>query len=274
MKKNDVIGFGAVLVAIVVSVAVTLVSFRLSGSTGAVFYTIPLAVSIVIIPLGILRKIRQAQVDSARKNVPEFLRDLSDYTMYGTPLADAVIKVSTNDYGSLTPEVTALARGVKSGRPVEEALSDFGRSLRIADLERIGIILKKAGESGSNTSDVISMISHFTSQLQLLREDRIGEMRNYNLILMISYAVFFIVILLVDLRFFHTISVSSSGGLALQSVGSRALERIFDIGIYAEAVGIGIIIGMIKDRNPVSGFLEMGAMLLISSLIIAIAGVV
>ncbi len=52
------------------------------------------------------------------------------------------------------------------------------------------------------------------------------------------------------------------------------LEKIFDVGIYVEAVGIGVTIGMVKDRNPLSGMLEMGFMIIISAIVIAIAGVI
>ncbi len=274
MRRETVISVLSISVAFLIAALVTVISLRMGRNDSILLFSIPFAASIVLIPAGVLRKMRLSQMDSARKNLPEFLRDLSDYTMYGVPLSDAVVMVSANDYGSLSPEIKDLARKVKGGEPVEEAMENFGQSIGIMDLQRIGVILRKAGESGSNTADVISLISNFTSQLQLLREERVAEMRNYNLILMVSFAVFFIVILIIDLQFFHAIKLSSTGAFAFHSTGATVLERIFDIGIYVEAAGIGAIIGMVKNRNPSSGFLEMGSMLLISSLVLAVAGVI
>ncbi len=274
MKRETTISVASISVALLIAVAITLISVHIERNDSILLFSIPFAASIVLIPAGVIRKMRLSQIESARKNLPEFLRDLSEYTMYGVPLADAVVRVSVNNYGSLGPEIKDLARKVKGGTPVEEALENFGRSIGIMDLQRIGVILRKAGESGSNTADVISLISNFTSQLQLLREERIAEMRNYNLILMVSFAVFFIVILIIDLQFFHAIKLSTTGSFAFHSTGATILERIFDVGIYVEAAGIGVIIGMVKNRNPSSGFLEMGSMLLVSSLVMAIAGVI
>lgn len=274
MRRNDLISAVSIAAALLVAILFTAISARFERTSDVLYFTLPLAASIVLIPAGTIRHFRLGQIRNARKNLPEFLRDLSEYTLYGVPLAEAVRMVSANDYGSLTPEVRRLARSIKAGIPVEEALKSFGDGIGVRDIQRIGVILRKAGESGSNTSDVISMISHFSSQLELLNEERDAVMKNYSLILIISYAVFFIVIMIIDVRFFEAIRLSSTGSLAFHSSGASVLERIFDVGIYIEAVGIGITIGIVKDRNPLSGTLEMGFMILVSSIIIALVGAI
>ncbi len=274
MRRANLVSAISIAAALIVAILFTLISARFERTSGVLYFTIPFAASIVLIPAGVVRHFRLAQIHSARKNLPEFLRDLSEYTLYGVPLAEAVLMVSGNDYGSLNSEVRKLARKIRAGIPVEEALEHFGDSIGVRDIQRVGVILKKAGESGSNTSDVISMISHFSSQLELLNEEREAVMKNYSLILIISYAVFFIVIMIIDVRFFEAIRLNSTGSLAFHSSGASVLKRIFDVGIYIEAVGIGITIGIVKDRNPLSGTLEMGFMILVSSLVIALVGAI
>lgn len=236
------------------------------------FFIIPVFASIIMIPTGILRKMRTAKIAEARKRVSDFLRDLSEYTMYGTPLSEAVMLVSRNSYGPLDDDVGELASSVSLGTPVEEALRHFGNSLGDPEIERFGVILQKSGESGSNTSDVISLISQFSSQMQLLTEERDSEMRNYNLVLMISFAVFLLVMIVIDVRFFNLIGGGVSSGLLIHSSGSEVLKKIFAAGIFSEAVGIGFIIGLIRDRNVMTGFLETGSMMLISAIILLITG--
>ncbi|MCL4340599.1 MAG: type II secretion system F family protein [Candidatus Thermoplasmatota archaeon] len=274
MRRENLIAAVSIAGAFVVAILFTAISARFERTSDVLYFTLPFAVSLILIPAGTIRHFRLSQIRSARRNLPEFLRDLSEYTLYGVPLSEAVRMVSTNDYGSLNPEIRKLARSIKSGIPVEEALETFGNEIGVKDIQRIGVILRKAGESGSNTADVISMISHFSSQLELLNEEREAVMKNYSLILIISYAVFFIVIMIIDVRFFEAIRLSSTGSLAFHSSGASILERIFDIGIYVEAVGIGVTIGIVKDRNPISGTLEMGFMILISSIIIALVGAI
>lgn len=260
------------LVAIAFVLLSVSILYRLDQSLGNPLFYVPIGISIFLIPPGIERRIRNSMIADARRRISDFLRDLSEYTMYGTPLSEAVLLISKNDYGALNEDVRNLVSSISIGTPVEEALRLFGSHLHDPEIERFGIILQKSGESGSNTSDVISLISRFSSQMQLLTDERNAEMKNYNLILMVSFAVFLFVMVIIDVRFFDSINISSSGGFLFQSAGSRLLKKIFDTGIYIEAFGIGMIIGLIRDRHLRTGFMETGGMLLVSAVILLISG--
>ncbi len=263
---------GSFMVAVLFVLLCITVFSRIDNYAGSSLFYVPAGIAIFMIPVGLQRRIRNSKIHDARKRISDFLRDLSEYTMYGTPLSEAVMLISSNDYGYLNNDVRELVSSISVGTPVEEALRTFGSSLKDPQIERFGIILQKSGESGSNTSDVISLVSRFSSQMQLLADERNAEMKNYNLILLISFAVFLFVMVIIDVRFFEAINITPSSGFLFQSAGSRLLKRIFDTGIYVEAFGIGIIIGLIRDRNIMSGFMETGAMLLVSSLILLLAG--
>ena len=262
--------FGIVSIAYF-SVSVLVIG-KVDANLGNLAFAVPVALAVFMVPTGFARRTRNSRIADARKRVSDFLRDLSEYTMYGTPLSEAVILVSRNDYGALNPEVRSLVSSVSVGTPVEEALRHFGDNLQDPEIQRFGIILQKSGESGSNTSDVIALVSRFSSQMQLLNDERNAEMKNYNLILMVSFAVFLIVMLVIDVRFFNAIHIQNTGGFLFQSAGAGVLKNIFNTGIYVEAAGIGFIIGLIKDRNLVTGFMETGAMLFVSAIILLIAG--
>ena len=263
---------GSLVLAILFALFSYTVLSRFNPSFQDRLFFIPVGIAIFMIPTGFVRRVRNSRISDARKRISDFLRDLSEYTMYGTPLSEAVMLVSKNNYGALNDDIRELVSSVSVGTPVEEALKHFGDSLGDAEIQRFGIILQKSGESGSNTSDVISLVSRFSSQMQLLTEERNAEMKNYNLILMVSFAVFLLVMVVIDVRFFDAIVIPSSSGLLFHSVGAGLLKQIFDTGIYVEALGIGLMIGLIKDRNIVTGFMETGAMLLVSSIILLLAG--
>ena len=274
MKSMHLTILGSLALSVAFGMIMSTIFSRVYPPSGSPYLYVPISVSIFMIPIGLNRRIINARLDDAERRVSDFLRDLSEFTMFGIPLSEAVMRVSSNNYGALNGDVRQLASSVSTGTPVEDALDQFGKVLDDPELQRIGIILRKAGESGSNTSDVIALVSQFTSQMQLLREERNSEMKNYNLILMISFAVFLFVMVVIDIRFFAEIKFASTQGLIFQSAGAKVLKRIFDIGIYVEAVGIGTIIGLVNDRNPVTGFVETGMMLLASSIILAFAGAI
>lgn len=244
---------------------------RLDAAFGSPLFYVPMLAAIFMIPFGLERRARTNRILDARKRTSDFLRDLSEYTMYGTPMSEAVMHISRNNYGALNEEVRNLVSSISVGTPVEEAMKHFGDALNDPEIQRFGIILQKSGESGSNTSDVISMVSRFSSQMQLLTDERNSEMKNYNLILMVSFAVFLLVIAVIDYKFF-SIDVTSSSGLLFHSAGANLLKTIFGVGIYIEAIGIGIIIGLVKNRHFTTGFMEMGSMLLVSAVLLLLVG--
>lgn len=272
MKPSELVFPGSLLSAGIFFLFSFMILSRIDPTVGNPLLYIPLSLAIFMIPVGLQRKIRLSRINDARKRVSDFLRDLSEYTMYGTPLSEAVMHVASNDYGYLNEDVRELVTSISVGTPVEEALRVFGSSLGDSQIERFGIILQKSGESGSNTSDVISLVARFSTQMHLLANERNAEMKNYNLVLMTAFAVFLFVMIIIDVRFFDAVNVSASAGFLFHSAGAGLLKKIFDTGIYVEAFGIGVIIGLVRDRNILSGFMETGAMLLASAIVLFVVG--
>ena len=234
-----------------------------------------ISVSIFLIPVGYLYDKKQSAIKDAERRLPDFLRDLSNYSIFGLPMAEAIKMTANNDYGHLSPEVRDLENKISVGLPVDEALGTFGNKTGSADIRRVGRIIKKASESGNNTYDVVTLISDFNAQMALMRDTRRSEMQNYILILLIALGVFIFVILIIDIGFFPRIKSTSFGALGLPgSTNLRpTIERIFNIGIYVQGVGIGAIAGLLRDGRIRSGLFIMGSILLVSAIILIGSGV-
>lgn len=237
--------------------------------------SIAISVSIFLIPVGYLFNKKQNAIKDAERRLPDFLRDLSNYSIFGLPMAEAIKMTASNDYGHLSPEIRDLENKISVGLPVDEALGTFGDKTGSADIRRVGRIIRKASESGNNTYDVVTLISDFNAQMALMRDTRRAEMQNYILVLLIALGVFIFVILIIDIGFFPKIKSTTFGSLGLPgSTNLRpVIERIFDAGIYVQGVGIGAISGLLKDGRMRSGVFMIGAILLVSALILIGAGV-
>ncbi len=237
--------------------------------------SIAISVSIFLIPVGYLFNKKQNAIKDAERRLPDFLRDLSNYSIFGLPMAEAIKMTASNDYGHLSPEIRDLENKISVGLPVDEALGTFGDKTGSADIRRVGRIIRKASESGNNTYDVVTLISDFNAQMALMRDTRRAEMQNYILVLLIALGVFIFVILIIDIGFFPKIKSTTFGSLGLPgSTNLRpVIERIFDAGIYVQGVGIGAISGLLKDGRMRSGIFMIGAILLVSALILIGAGV-
>ena len=237
--------------------------------------TFAILASIFLIPVGYVYDKQQGSIKDAERRLPDFLRDLSNYSIFGLPMAEAIKMTASNDYGHLSPEIRDLENKISVGLPVDEALETFGEKTGSADIRRVGRIIRKASESGNNTYDVVTLISDFNAQMALMRDTRRSEMQNYIMVLLIALGVFIFVILIIDIGFFPQIKSTNLGSLGLPgSTNLRpVIERIFDGGIYVQGVGIGAISGLLRDGRMRSGMLITGAILLVSALILIGAGV-
>lgn len=242
----------------------------------------PLTVSsisliIIFLPFGLADFAEVKRKEEAERRLPDFLRDLAGHTNFGTPMSEAILRSAEVNYGPLSEEVNQIAGMIRLGIPVETALDDFGKRLKSETIIRVGKIIRKASESGSNTSDVISLISSFTTQTYLMRESRFADMRSYSTTMAVSFGVFLFVIIMLDLFFFPQIAGQSLGGsgstLNIKSSSFGLIERIFSAGIIIQSVASGLISGVFRDGRLVSGSLVSGILVFISMVVLLIVGV-
>ncbi len=236
-----------------------------------------IALIIMFLPFGLADFAEVKRREEAERRLPDFLRDLAGHTNFGTPMSEAILRSSEVNYGPLSEEVNQIAGMIRLGIPVETALDDFGKRLKSETIIRVGKIIKKASESGSNTSDVISLISSFTTQTYLMRESRFADMRSYSTTMAVSFGVFLFVIIMLDLFFFPQIAGQSLGGsgstLNIKATSFGLIERIFSAGIIIQSVASGLISGVFRDGRLVSGSLVSGILVFLSMVVLLIVGV-
>ncbi len=228
---------------------------------------------ILFLPYGYFDNMEMKSVYDAERRVPDFLRDIAEYTTFGMPISAAIVRASSGEYGSLTGEIRRVASMISWGISVEEALKDFGKSIGSDNVIRAGKIIVKAAESGSNISDVMTMVSDFYSQMHLLRNSRFAEMKNYTMVMMISYGVFLFVMITLEVDFLPKIGV---GGFSLGS-GSAAssiagVKEAFNMGLVVQGAGTGIISGVLRDGRLSSGIMLAGIMLTVSLVVLQLIG--
>jgi flagellar protein FlaJ len=258
--------------AVLISAFLFFVGGRLDPSLKSLYFIIPVFLSLLMIPLGYRRTRKRNMIRNTESRLHDLLRDLSDYIMFGLPLSEAFRRIATNNYGPLKEEVLAVISRLDSGQPVENALEQFGTLSGSTNALRVGNLLKESSKAGSNSSDVVLLLSDFMSQMEIFRIQNDNERKNYDLILVISYAVFLIVILIIEVSFFNRIKISSGSSIFLSHPDVQTIKDSLNLGMYAEAFGMGCIMGTVRDKNPASGFMEGGFMILITAMLLAILG--
>ncbi|MCL4452356.1 MAG: type II secretion system F family protein [Candidatus Thermoplasmatota archaeon] len=232
--------------------------------------------AVISIPYGYFDEREIKRVYEAERRISDFLRDIAEYTTFGMPISESIVRASSSDYGSLSEEVKRVAALISWGVPVEDAMVDFGKKFHSQDIERAGTIIIRAAESGSNISDVMGMVSEFTSQMQLLRNAKFSEMKNYTAVMMISFGVFLFVILVLDLDFLPQLGTSTgASGLGfLNGANVDAIKNVFNIGMIMQGGGSGILSGVLRDGRVASGFFLAGILVLVSLVILLGVGAI
>ncbi len=232
--------------------------------------------AVIAIPYGYFDERDIKRVYEAERRISDFLRDIAEYTTFGMPISESIVRASQADYGALSDEVKRVAALISWGVPVEDAMTDFGKKFNSQDIERAGTIITRAAESGSNISDVMGMVSEFTSQMQLLRNAKFSEMKNYTMVMMISFGVFLFVILVLDIDFLPQLG-STHGGSGFGILGGanvNSIKEIFNIGMIIQGGGSGILSGVLRDGRISSGFFLAGVLVLVSVVILLAIGAI
>lgn len=234
-----------------------------------------IALAVPMLAYGSMDYMEIQRIYGAERKLPDLLRDLSNYASFGIPLSEAFQRIGTNTYGVLTAGVRRVSSLVTAGVDFDKAIKELGSGIKSSRIAMASKILQKSNESGSNTADVIWILSEFTTRSELLRGSRIGDMKNYNLVMIMSFAVFLFVILFLDLRFLHVMFEHSvtTGSFVAGNLSSKTIEDAFSIGVIVQAIAIGMISGVLRDVRITSGLLLSGILVTVTTLIFSVAGV-
>lgn len=271
---------GALIISLIISAAilvsdVTIMKGNGHGMKEVNLFIISVSLFIPMVSYGAFDYVEFQRNYSAERRLPDLLRDLSNYTSFGVPLSEAFQRINRNTYGMLTSGVRRVSSLLSAGVIFEEAISHLGHGLQSSRIAMVSKILQKSNESGSNTSDVVWILSDFTSRSELLRESRAGEMKNYDLVMIISFAVFVFVIIFLDIRFIDTMlrNTTSSGSFINSQLSGLDIERAFSVGVIVQALAIGMISGILRDVRMRSGVLLAGILLAVTTAVFVITGV-
>ncbi|MEM0155963.1 MAG: type II secretion system F family protein [Thermoplasmataceae archaeon] len=206
------------------------------------------------------------------RRLPDLLRDIAEYANFGLPVSQSIVKAGGNDYGRISEIVRNMAKKISSGVPVEEAIESEEKNLKSKAIKRALIVLRKATQSGNNISEVLRLVSEFSGEMEVIREGRISEMKNFVLVMYVAFAVFFFVVIIIDIEFLGKISHGSFTTLGIASVA--LIKIIFSIGILVQGGSTGFMSGILRDGSIGTGSFLAGVTLLLSVVILAIFGVI
>ena len=222
--------------------------------------------------------------EAVEKRIPDFLRDVAEAGRFGMTLADAIVVASTGRYGKLTPEIKKMAAQIQWGVTASEALRLFAERMDTALVNRVVASVIKSSDAGGSVADVLTMVAHDTHEEQLMQAEREIEMSTYLAVIYISYFVFLVTIIILNVTFLPKIRIAGmavarsaeAAGLGSSSVGGMSLdvgiipqiEVAFFLASMIHAVGDGVMAGVLQNGRVSEGLKHSFILIILGILIL------
>ncbi len=245
---------------------------------------IVVGISIYFGPYGIYYNRLSKRISSIEERLPDFLRDVAEAGRFGMTLSESIIVASSGRYGPLTKEIKKMAAQIEWGVPVNEALENFKERIKTPLVERMITIIIKANEAGGNVADVLNMVSHAAMEAQNVEKERVIEMQTYVFVMFIAFGVFLATILILAASFFPEMYKAGSALAGVSSVGGTPIsvqyklipevEFLFVVATLINAVGDGILAGVLSKGKYEAGFFLAFVMLLAGYVFLRVMGIV
>ncbi len=210
----------------------------------------------------------------------EFVRNIVTTVKSGVSVSRAIIQISGEDYGALTPYVKKLARQIEWGFPTGEALSTFSNDTKNRVIKRSISIVIEAEKSGGNIADVLQSVTHSVVELKKMKEER--KTAVYAQVVQ-GYIIFFVfigIMLVLQIKLLpplvHLTSVSLAGfGGAFEGMGAAEtptmnLDMVFMSLILIQGFFIGVMIGKFSEGSLKFGLKHSLALMVIGYLIFTV----
>lgn len=179
-----------------------------------------LTLIIVLFPPAIINYVDMRWRLSVDKNIPEFLRELSEAGRTGVTLTRALDLASKRRYGPLSTELENIVTKLSWGGNFEDSLKKFAERIETKLAKRTSILLTEINRSGGDIKDVLDTVSRHIRELQTIEDERRSQLRTYVAIVYIAFFIFIFIDYILLKTFFAKIeslkeSLTDAGGLFL-----------------------------------------------------------
>ena len=212
----------------------------------------------------------------------EFVRALVENVKSGIPIPRAILQISDEDYGALTPHVKKLANQLEWGFPLREALEIFANDTRNSVIRRAISIVMEAERSGGNMTEVLEAVTNSVYSIKKIKEERRSTTFSQIIQGYIIFFVFIIIMLVLQIYLIPKIStlgteVTTGGGLGASPLGvsfgagtqTFKFETIFTWLVIIQGFFAGLMIGKFSEGELKAGIKHSVALVVIGYLIIS-----
>lgn len=202
---------------------------------------------------------------------PDFLRDIAESARAGMTLPRALVTAAQGSYGALTSDIRMMAAQVEWGVEFGDSLARFAARTRTPLIDRTVSLIVEAQRAGGSMVDILTAASEDAREIKQIVSERNTQMSMYNVVIYISFFVFIAVVMVLSAQFIPAFkkavgaaSGQSVGGLNFRDFDPEDFNTVFFQAALVQAIGGGLVGGVLSKGSPVAGFMHIGVMMIVA----------
>jgi len=215
-------------------------------------------------------------VDAMEEEFPNFMSDIAENRKAGLTIENSIKIAASGNYGKFTGEIKKIYSKLSWGIPLVKVLEDYVAQTKSTLIRRGLSLLMEAYRAGGGVYESLRNASDDARNMFWLKIEKKNEMVIYLMIVYIAFFVFLVIILLMAETFLPAMASMAPGGVNATSVPIQGLNvkpldldfynNVFYWAVIIQAIGGGIIGGVMYDASMVSGMRHAFIMCLIAYL--------
>lgn len=214
------------------------------------------------------------RIDQMEEKFAEFLLDLAEYWKVGLSMTTAIETISQGEYGALNKEIKRMATQISWGVAFNDVLRSFENRIPTAIVARSVSLVLEANKAGGKIADVLTTAAKDANEIKWLQLQRKKGVQMYVAVIYISFLVYLGVIAVMTFMFLPAIISASSamveqgatgmGGMTVRELSRDRLVFLFFASVLVQAIGNGLMAGMMGTGKLSQGLRHTFIMTLIS----------
>ena len=211
-----------------------------------------------ILPLSLAYEIRNRYVVGVEKQLPEFLREISDMRDIGMTLQSAIHMIAGHKTGVLSSEIQVVSEELKYGSSLSGALVRMEERIGLTTVKRAISLLVRASQVTDHIREILGIAVADMEHYLKMKSKRFNVSFVYLAVIYLSFAIYLFAAYEMNVAF---ISSFSSFNVSFDISGNK--QDMFIIGIIL-AFFSGIMAGQMSANTMLSGLKHSIIMLIMT----------
>ncbi|SDM02413.1 flagellar protein FlaJ [Halogranum gelatinilyticum] len=230
---------------------------------------------LVTVPLSVFHELKRGHDNEIVRRFPDTLNILSSANNMGIQLTEAFDIVARWSTGKFADELRTVRNDIRWNGDTRKALLRFANRLDVPPLSRTIKLIADGGSSSSDLSRLLSIAAEDTRNQYTISRDRKRAMTSYIAVVVIGFLVYLMVIALLNTSYLGPLSEisgtaatgSMTGLPGVTAIPIDTYRMLFFHSVLVQAIGCGLITGMLSDNDLLAGLKYAIAMVLVATLV-------